>query len=149
MTVDIIISIRDFEPGDAAAVIEIQRTAEQSAQWQATDYEHLSLESEGLILVARLRISGPTVGFLAARVMGEEAELYNLAVAETHRHRGVGRALVQEFHRRLASVGVLQVSCEVRASNAAALNLYRAHPETAPLELANAIRSITGTSWSA
>ena len=118
--------IRHFEPGDAAAMIEIQRTAEQAAQWLAADYKRLSREGSGVILVAQSQESGAMIGFLAARVMGEEAELYNLAVAEMHRHRGVGRALVQEFHRRLASAGVLQVSCEVRASNAAALNLYRA-----------------------
>ena len=123
---DLGIFIRDFEFGDATAMIEIQHAAEQSAQWQAADYERLSRELGSLILVAQSQRSGVTVGFLAARLLGEEAELYNLAVAETHRHRGVGRALVQEFHRRLAAAGVLQVRCEVRASNAAALNLYRA-----------------------
>jgi ribosomal-protein-alanine N-acetyltransferase len=124
--VDLSIFIRDFERGDASAIIEIQCTAEQSSQWLVADYEQLSREVGGVILVAQSHKTGAKVGFLAARLTGEEAELYNLAVAETHRHRGVGRALVQEFHRRLASAGVLQVSCEVRASNAAALNLYRA-----------------------
>jgi [ribosomal protein S18]-alanine N-acetyltransferase len=124
--VDLSIFIRDFEPGDAAAMIEIQRTAEQAAQWLAADYERLSREDGGMILVAQSRRTGATIGFLAARLIADQAELYNLAVAETHRHRGVGRSLVQEFHRRLASAGVLQVGCEVRATNAAALNLYRA-----------------------
>ncbi len=118
--------IRDFEIGDASAIIEVQRMAEQSAQWQAADYERLAGDAGGLILVAQSHKTGATIGFLAARVMGEEAELYNLAVAETQRHRDVGRSLVHEFHRRLAVAGVIQVSCEVRASNAAALNLYRA-----------------------
>ena len=123
---DLSIFIRDFEPGDDAAIFAIQRTAEKSAQWQAADYERLSREVGGLILVAQSPKSRATIGFLAARLMGEEAELYNLAVAETQRHRGVGRSLVQEFHLRLAASGVFQVSCEVRASNSAALNLYRA-----------------------
>ncbi|HXJ91436.1 MAG TPA: GNAT family N-acetyltransferase [Terriglobia bacterium] len=121
-----VILIRDFEPGDAAAIIEIQRAAAESSQWLLADYERLSREAGGMVLVAQSPKTCVMIGFLAARLIGEEAELYNLAVAETHRHRGVGRALVQEFHRRLAATGVLQVSCEVRASNAAALNLYRA-----------------------
>jgi [ribosomal protein S18]-alanine N-acetyltransferase len=124
--VDDSISIRDFEADDAAAILEIQRTAEQAAQWQAADYEHLFRGSGGLILVAQLHGTAALIGFLAARVMGEETELYNLAVAGTHRRRGVGKALVQEFHRRLAAVRVLWASGEVRTSNEPALNLYRA-----------------------
>jgi ribosomal-protein-alanine N-acetyltransferase len=120
-----VIFIRDFEPDDAAAVVEVQQTAGQAAQWQATDYVSLSREDDALILVARVRNTGPTIGFLAARIMGEEAELYNLVVEEMYRRQSVGRCLVQEFHRRLAAAGVLRVSCEVRASNMAALSLYR------------------------
>jgi [ribosomal protein S18]-alanine N-acetyltransferase len=124
--VNIGISICDFEPGDAGAMVAIQDAAEQAAQWQAADYQRLSGETGGMILVARSQSVGATVGFLAARATGEEAELYNLAAAGTHRRCGVGRGLMQEFHRRMASSGVIGVSCEVRASNTAALNLYRA-----------------------
>lgn len=124
-TVNDSISIRGFRAADASAMVEIQRTAEQAAQWQAADYERLSREPGGLILLTQLHDTGAAIGFLAARVMGEEAELYNLAVAGTHRRRGVGKSLIQEFHQRLAPAGVLRVNCEVRASNGAALNLYR------------------------
>jgi len=119
------ILIRAFELDDALALVEIQRTAGQAAQWQAADYESLSHEDDGLVLVACERSAGRTIGFLAARAMGDEAELYNLAVEERHRGQGVGRYLVRDFHRRLSSAGVMRVSCEVRASNMAALSLYR------------------------
>jgi ribosomal-protein-alanine N-acetyltransferase len=120
------ISIRNFEPADTAVVVDVQRGAEQAAQWDAADYEHLSREAGGLVLVADLRSTGSPVGFLAARVMGEDAELYNLAVAGTYRRRGAGGRLIRELHRRLLASGARRVSCEVRASNVAALNLYRA-----------------------
>ena len=118
------ISIRDFTPVDAPAIVAIQRTAAQAAQWQAADYEHLSREAGGIILVAQVHGTGAVIGFLAARLMGEEAELYNLAVAESRRRRGVGKGLVREFHRRLEAGGVRRVWCEVRASNAPAVSLY-------------------------
>jgi len=118
------ISIRDFAPSDTASLLDIQRTAPQAAQWQAADYENLSREPGGLILMAQSGGAGAIIGFLAARVMGEEAELYNLAVAEAHRRKGVSKGLVREFHRRLIAAGVMGVSCEVRPSNTPALNLY-------------------------
>src|SRR5215469_11284039 len=120
------ICIRDFEPGDAAALVAIQQTADQAAQWPAADYEGLARQAGGLILIARPQNADAAVGFLAARSIGEEAELYNLAVLETLRHSGIGKCLMQEFHRRLAASGARRAACEVRASNVAALNLYRA-----------------------
>lgn len=122
---EVSVSIRDFRPEDARAIVEIQRTALQSAQWQTADYEHLSRQNGGMVLVAEPYDTHVPIGFLAARVIGEEAELYNLAVAGQHRRRGVAKGLVQEFHRRLAAEGVLQVTGEARASNAPALSLYR------------------------
>jgi [ribosomal protein S18]-alanine N-acetyltransferase len=118
------ILIRDFTPDDAAAILDIQHTALQSAQWQASDYERLSREAGGMILVAREASDPAIIGFLAGRVLGEEAELYNLAVGEAHRRRGAGKCLIQEFHRRLVAEAVARVGCEVRASNVPALDLY-------------------------
>jgi ribosomal protein S18 acetylase RimI-like enzyme len=53
------------------------------------------------------------------------ARLYSLAVADTWRGRGVGRALIGAAIEVARRRGCLRLDLEVRADNAAAENLYR------------------------
>jgi [ribosomal protein S18]-alanine N-acetyltransferase len=68
---------------------------------------------------------GPIVGSLCFWIVFEEVRLMNLAVAEEMRRRGIGAALVGSALR----IGLIQAATcavlEVRASNDAALALYR------------------------
>lgn len=75
-----------------------------------------------LVAEADARIGGYVVALDAA----DEGEILNLAVAETGRRRGLGRALVQAIVDALAARGVREVYLEVRESNAAARALYAA-----------------------
>ena len=59
------------------------------------------------------------------RSVAGEAEILTIAVAPSHRRRGVGRALVEEAFRRLYRDRVEACFLEVDAGNAAALALYR------------------------
>lgn len=67
---------------------------------------------------------------IAAYAVGREvagsAELLNLAVAPAHRRAGIGRALLAAVLARFRRHRVDMVHLEVRASNEAALALYRA-----------------------
>jgi [ribosomal protein S18]-alanine N-acetyltransferase len=116
---------RDFTPADITGILEIQHAAAEMAQWRAGDYERLVEEPAGLILVAEWEGAGGIVGFAAARAIGKEAELQNLAVRPGSRRRGVARRLLEAIHERLAEAGVERVFLEARISNLAALNLYR------------------------
>jgi len=53
-----------------------------------------------------------------------EAEIYNIAVRETHRQRGLGKRLLVHALREAALSGCTRALLEVRVGNAAALALY-------------------------
>lgn len=55
-----------------------------------------------------------------------EAELLRMAVDPAHRGGGLGRTLLEACQRDLAEEGLIHLFLEVRASNTAAIQLYRA-----------------------
>jgi [ribosomal protein S18]-alanine N-acetyltransferase len=120
------ITIRDLRPSDVAAILGIQMTAPEMAQWKRADYEKLSHDPCGVVLVALSGEPDMVVGFLAALETGQEAEIQNLAVRADYRRRGVARALLEEVHHRLVVRSVGSVFLEVRLSNLPARQLYRA-----------------------
>ena len=67
-------------------------------------------------------LEGSTVvGYVGSQTVLQEADMMNIAVAHTHRRRGIARVLVEELVRQLDAY---QLSLEVRASNAPAIALY-------------------------
>ena len=82
---------------------------------------------DGVVLVAREggeAERGAIVGMASARLLVDEAHVIRLAVDETARRRGIGRALLDglvDWARARDASGML---LEVRASNAAAQALY-------------------------
>ncbi|MCP9446297.1 MAG: ribosomal protein S18-alanine N-acetyltransferase [Nitrospira sp.] len=69
--------------------------------------------------------SGCLIGFHCFWIVFEELRLMKLAVRESMRRRGVGRALVAEAIGRGMTGGSLRAVLEVRSSNEAAQRLYR------------------------
>ena len=67
------------------------------------------------------------IGYGIGRAVADEGEILNLAVAPTVRRRGVGTGLLESLLAHLASAGAEHVYLEVRASNLAAVGLYRRH----------------------
>ena len=64
---------------------------------------------------------GVVVGYVGSQTVLQEADMMNIAVADTHRRRGIARLLVEELIRQLDAY---QLTLEVRASNAPAIALY-------------------------
>ena len=64
------------------------------------------------------------VGYIIARVMGDEAEILNVAVETAARGDGIGHALLDACLAHLDRAGAPTVYLEVRPSNAPALRLY-------------------------
>lgn len=54
-----------------------------------------------------------------------EAELLRMAVDPAHRGQGLGRRLLEACEGELAAAGMVSLFLEVRATNAAAIQLYR------------------------
>lgn len=104
------LTIRAAGPEDAAAIVAIQRSSPEAAQWDVADYS---------VYVAG--IGRRIVGFLVSRTVAEgEIEILNLAVEPSQRRSGVARRLV----RRLLEGHCGDVFLEVRESNVAARKLY-------------------------
>ena len=64
---------------------------------------------------------GVVAGYVGSQTVLQEADMMNIAVADTHRRRGIARMLVEELIRHLDAY---QLTLEVRASNAPAIALY-------------------------
>jgi [ribosomal protein S18]-alanine N-acetyltransferase len=70
-------------------------------------------------------VSGRVVGYVMARISGEEAEILNLAVLPADRRQGLARQLLATGLGALAELKVAEVYLEVRESNAGAIALYQ------------------------
>lgn len=121
------VRIRPFSPDDIEAILEIQHACTTAAAWQKRDYQTLTGDFRGLVLVAEYenRMPPEILGFAALFRVDAEAELWNLLVSPAHRRKGIGRALLQQAFRILLKAGVLKLYLEVRESNLPALELYR------------------------
>ena len=67
--------------------------------------------------------NGEVVGYVGSQTVLQEADMMNIAVADSHRRRGIAKMLVEELIRQLDAY---QLTLEVRASNAPAISLYEA-----------------------
>ncbi len=87
--------------------------------WSAAEFTALNNDPSTLLLLK------PN-GFLAGRVIADEAEILTLAVAPSARRCGIGRALIQEFHDKAKARAACEVFLEVAHDNDAAVQLYLA-----------------------
>ena len=115
------------------AVIEpaSQRDAARLAQlhgasfhrgWGEAEFETMLTERH--TLVHRLRQGRKIVGFAASRMAADEAEILSIAVAASHRGRGLSRNLLLTHLGHLAGRGVRTVFLEVEENNQPARRLY-------------------------
>lgn len=65
------------------------------------------------------------IGFLGASIIQREAEIYNIAVANSHKRKGAGSGLIQELKYVLTMKQAKGLYLEVRVSNEAAILLYK------------------------
>jgi ribosomal-protein-alanine N-acetyltransferase len=75
-------------------------------------------------LVHRLRMGRKTIGFAVSRMAAGEAEILSIAVAASHRGRGLSRELLLTHLGHLAGRGVRTVFLEVEENNQPARRLY-------------------------
>ena len=113
---------------DTETLAAIHAASFPGAAWSAADLAALLREETVFGIVARRANAFGTrsvVGFVLVRTVVDEAEILTVAVAPSHRRRGVGRALIEEAIRRLYRDRVAALFLEVDAGNVAALALYR------------------------
>src|ERR1700719_5115286 len=90
--------------------------------WGEGEFE--TMLSERNTLIHRLRAGRKIIGFAASRVAADEAEILSIAVAASHRGRGLSRNLLLTPLGHLAGHGVRTVFLEVEENNQPARRLY-------------------------
>ena len=114
--------MRSLQDGDVVQATEIIRASPGAAQWTVEDLCH-SLETgcRGWAMENDGKIAGVLIG----RMVADEFEILNLAVAQEHRHQGIASTLLDAALASAKSEECKTAHLEVRASNAPAIALYR------------------------
>jgi ribosomal-protein-alanine N-acetyltransferase len=124
MSQDSPFTVRRYQLGDGEAVSEICRQSPLAAQWSKEAYDQAH-SSRQIVLTAEL--NGQVCGFLVARIIGDEAEILNMAVDKLHRRDGIGTALLSAAISAAQAQNAKNIYLEVRESNSAAICFYRQH----------------------
>jgi [ribosomal protein S18]-alanine N-acetyltransferase len=91
--------------------------------WGEAEFE--SMLTERNTLVHRLRLGRKIVGFAVSRMAADEAEILSIAVAASHRGRGLSRNLLLTHLGHLSGRGVHTVFLDVEEHNQPARRLYQ------------------------
>jgi [ribosomal protein S18]-alanine N-acetyltransferase len=91
--------------------------------WGEAEFEAMLTERN--TLVHRLKLGRKVVGFAVSRMAADEAEILSIAVAASHRGRGLSRNLLLTHLGHLAGRGIRTVFLEVEENNQPARRLYQ------------------------
>jgi [ribosomal protein S18]-alanine N-acetyltransferase len=117
------LQLRDLTFSDISAVMEIEN-ASFTTPWRETTFRGLILRRDTDLLAATR--DGRLVGYAVCWTVADQAELGNVAVADSERGRGTGRRLVIAALDRARRRGAGECFLEVRISNESARRLYEA-----------------------
>lgn len=115
--------VRPMTRSDLTDVLAIERVAFPSP-WTLATFAGLLRRSNTRLWVAE---SEEVAGYAVVWVVGDQAELGNLAVAPSWRRKGVGARLLEVVLEAMAAAGVRELFLEVRESNGDAQRLYGRH----------------------
>jgi len=132
MTLPENLRIRQMVADDLGVVMGIEREADTAPHWLDSEYLALIQSNDAAPLKRNAmvaEVSGKVVGFAIVRLVGgpgdAEVELESIVIAADWRGRGLGRLLLSESVGEARKLGAIRLDLEVRASNAAAIRLYR------------------------
>jgi [ribosomal protein S18]-alanine N-acetyltransferase len=130
-------NVREASESDIEDMMRLANDSPTAAHWTRAAYERMfTSEPDDLRYIALVaeETQGKLVGFIVGRAVpgvarglpGEDDwEIENMVVAESERRQGFGSALVAELLRRARGKSTCRFWLEVRASNVAAIALYR------------------------
>jgi ribosomal-protein-alanine N-acetyltransferase len=104
------------------AILAIEKES-NTAPWSERSFRNELDHEHGIFLVAIE--GGQVVGYGGVWVVVDEAHITTVAVKPDMRRQGIGRRLVIEILTQAKQKGALCSTLEVRASNEAAIELYR------------------------
>lgn len=115
-------NVRPLAAPDVAGAAALERRI-FSDPWSALSFREMLAAPHAVCLAAEH--GGALVGYAVGTVAADEGEVLNIAVDEAARGRGIGRQLLLALVDRLEMAGARSLFLEVRASNEAAIALYR------------------------
>lgn len=123
------VSIGRMTEHDLLEVVEIEESSGLSRWGWAAYYAELQGNNRHLMLVARVdgeykRGRSKLAGYIVARMGADELHINNVAVRESYRRLGIGRALLDRILAEGKRSEVPSAFLELRAGNTAALALY-------------------------
>lgn len=113
--------LRDMAAGDIDSVLRIEQQVHVHP-WTRGNFSD-ALASGYLCKAAEL--DGELVGYAVLMPGVDDAELLDIGIAAQHQRRGLGHAVLRAMLALARELGRQRVVLEVRASNAAAIALYR------------------------
>lgn len=122
------LTVRPMSHADIASVRSIDRLS-FALPWPESSY-HYELSGNHISHLLVAEVEGPAgrelVGYIGFWLIVDEAHISTLAVHPDWRGRGIGRVLLRCGLSRAVECGAQLATLEVRASNHAAIELYRA-----------------------
>jgi [ribosomal protein S18]-alanine N-acetyltransferase len=118
-------SICKFTPSHLDAVIQILRESPEAASWTREGFLESLNDRGSLALVSEA--PGAVTGFLIGRLIGDQAEVLNLAVSPGSRRQGIATQLLEAALHDLQIRGAASAYLEVRESNIGAIAFYQRH----------------------
>jgi len=133
------VTIQQIRPGDARRLIELRSVFAEAFEepdvydpslFGLQDAEAF-LENPTVLVWVALSEQGAVIGGLHGYLLpsmtssGCELYIYNLAVAQSQRRKGIGAALLQTVFESGARLGVLSIFVQVHEEDEAAHRLYR------------------------
>jgi ribosomal-protein-alanine N-acetyltransferase len=113
--------LRDMIAGDIDAVLSIEQQV-HTHPWTRGNFSD-ALASGYLCKVAEQ--DGEAIGYAVLMPGVDDAELLDIGISAQQQRRGFGRAVLEAVLVLARELGKQRVVLEVRASNAAAIGLYR------------------------
>ncbi len=114
--------LSDAGPRDAAAFTPLHGQC-FGRGW--SEDEFMRLLSDRSVIAQRAMAGRKVAGFILSRLAAGEAEILSVAVAPSHRGRGLARTLLHLHLRRLAGLGCRTLFLEVDEDNTPARRLYQ------------------------
>lgn len=120
------VTIRGMVAADVDGALALALKTPEAPRWSRDDYQ-ACINPDAVPLRTGLiaEQDGALAGFVIVKLVAGIAELESIAVMESFRSRGLGRALVEAALACVREHGATRFELEVRASNAAAIALYK------------------------
>lgn len=113
--------VRTLKKEDLPQVAELEQRI-FSEPWSLSSFEDALLQTENIYVMAEL--DGELAGYCGLWGVAGEGQIYNVAVAEEYRSRGIGGAMMRAILERGRAAGLTAFTLEVRKSNVHAISLY-------------------------